>query len=59
MKKMVKKMEKLLGAAAFAEVGEFDTAIQMAAEQEPDSGTKKSKGKNIFITPSGAEAHAN
>lgn len=34
MKKLVKKLERLFSAAAFAEAGEYDTAREILREEE-------------------------
>lgn len=40
--KLMKKLENLFAASAFAEEGEFDTARQMAAEEvAPESSTER------------------
>jgi len=38
--KLSKKLENLFSATAFAEEGEFDTAIQMVEENSDDQGRK-------------------
>lgn len=45
MKKLMKKLEDVFAAAAFAEAGEFETARQIAKGEGPEAGRKEAKDK--------------
>ncbi|MEJ2314583.1 MAG: hypothetical protein P8Y85_07370 [Nitrospirota bacterium] len=45
MKKLVKKLEDIFAAAAFAEAGEFETARQIAEGDGPRAGRRKAEDK--------------
>jgi len=55
--KLSKKLENLFSATAFAEEGEFDTAIQMVEENSSDQGRKPVAGEVKLEAPRLSQSH--